>query len=539
MADITTSTAIDTLLQAANAADARTALGLGSVATLASTHVLSRSNHTGTQASTTISDFNAAAAAVAPVQSVNGATGTVNLTKSDIGLGNAENTTDANKPVSTATQTALDLKANLANPTFTGVPVAPTAAANTNTTQLATTEFVTRAKRSDRVSVLDYGAVGNGVTDDTAAFTAAIATGKTVYVPALASGSYRIQSKITLPAGTVIEGDGAKSVLLVATGAITLFDITGNDVRVSGLKIDCTGVSSIVCFKLRNDLAALERIRIADILTWGAATFLQDESSTANIIVNLQILNVTCRTHKGVGVYLRKLYAYGHLERVTIDYVSGTPNGNTGFWLEGNAGCWFNKCDVTGGTVDAGTSNNNGFYFVNCVAVWMVDCMADTVAGIGFWLASGCTFFYLVNCVASLCKSHGFAVESAAVTSTGVTLQNCTASGRAGQAYAPNANGFNLAGDQIAITGGRARANVQAGVNLSSATGVAISGLLAISNGTYGLDSTGTGTVSLCTGVAFRGNTTANARHTGANQHITACQGNSGALISLSGSGTV
>ena len=40
-------------------------------------------------------------------------TGTVaGITKSMVGLGNVDNTSDANKPVSTATQTALDLKAN-------------------------------------------------------------------------------------------------------------------------------------------------------------------------------------------------------------------------------------------------------------------------------------------------------------------------------------------------------------------------------------------------------------------------------------------
>jgi hypothetical protein len=37
-----------------------------------------------------------------------------------VGLGNVSNTSDANKPISTAQQTALDLKANLASPTFTG-----------------------------------------------------------------------------------------------------------------------------------------------------------------------------------------------------------------------------------------------------------------------------------------------------------------------------------------------------------------------------------------------------------------------------------
>ena len=36
-------------------------------------------------------------------------------TKSDIGLGNVDNTSDLNKPISTATQTALDLKENVAN----------------------------------------------------------------------------------------------------------------------------------------------------------------------------------------------------------------------------------------------------------------------------------------------------------------------------------------------------------------------------------------------------------------------------------------
>lgn len=39
-------------------------------------------------------------------------------------------------------QSALDLKAALAGPTFTGVPAAPTAAVDTNTTQLATTAYV-------------------------------------------------------------------------------------------------------------------------------------------------------------------------------------------------------------------------------------------------------------------------------------------------------------------------------------------------------------------------------------------------------------
>ena len=41
--------------------------------------------------------------------------GNVNITKANIGLGNVDNTSDANKPISTATQTALNLKANTAD----------------------------------------------------------------------------------------------------------------------------------------------------------------------------------------------------------------------------------------------------------------------------------------------------------------------------------------------------------------------------------------------------------------------------------------
>lgn len=66
--------------------------------------------------------------AVGDVVSVAGRTGAVVLAKGDVGLANVDNTSDANKPVSTAQQTALNLKANLASPTFTGTVSGVTAA---------------------------------------------------------------------------------------------------------------------------------------------------------------------------------------------------------------------------------------------------------------------------------------------------------------------------------------------------------------------------------------------------------------------------
>ena len=69
------------------------------------------------------------------------------ITKSDVGLSNVDNTSDTNKPVSTATQTALNLKANLAAPTFTGTVVLPstTSIGNVSATEIGYVDGVTSA----------------------------------------------------------------------------------------------------------------------------------------------------------------------------------------------------------------------------------------------------------------------------------------------------------------------------------------------------------------------------------------------------------
>ena len=101
-----------------------------------------------------------------PVSSVAGKTGAVTLVAGDVGLGNVTNESKATMftnaaltgaptaPTATAgtntTQiattafvtTAVSPKANLASPTFTGTPAAPTPTASDNSTKIATTAFV-------------------------------------------------------------------------------------------------------------------------------------------------------------------------------------------------------------------------------------------------------------------------------------------------------------------------------------------------------------------------------------------------------------
>ena len=63
------------------------------------------------------------------------------VTKAQVGLGNADNTSDANKPVSTATQTALNLKANLAT-TYTKTEVDTALGLKVDDTEIASVNLL-------------------------------------------------------------------------------------------------------------------------------------------------------------------------------------------------------------------------------------------------------------------------------------------------------------------------------------------------------------------------------------------------------------
>ena len=89
------------------------------------------------------------------------------IVKGDVGLGNVDNTSDVNKPVSTAQQTALDLKANLASPTFTGTVTVPTP---TNNTDASTKAYVDAAQSAAQVYAdsltVSLSEITDGITAD-------------------------------------------------------------------------------------------------------------------------------------------------------------------------------------------------------------------------------------------------------------------------------------------------------------------------------------------------------------------------------------
>jgi hypothetical protein len=152
------------------------------------------------------------------------------VTVTSLGLENVNNTSDVNKPVSTATQTALDLKAPLASPALTGTPTAPTAAAATNTTQIATTAFV-RAEVAALVnsagSTLDtLGEIANALGNDanlSTTLTTSIATKAPLASPTFTGTVTVAAAGVAFTDGTQTkEGVPSRTPILYKTANYTL-----------------------------------------------------------------------------------------------------------------------------------------------------------------------------------------------------------------------------------------------------------------------------------------------------------------------------
>lgn len=123
-----------------------------------------------------------------PVTSVASKTGDVALTKSDVGLTNVDNTSDANKPVSSATQTALNAKASsvhthaIADVTNLQSTLDAKADASATTAALAGKAATSHTHTASQIS--DSTAVGRAVltATDAAAAQSALAIANTVQV---------------------------------------------------------------------------------------------------------------------------------------------------------------------------------------------------------------------------------------------------------------------------------------------------------------------------------------------------------------------
>lgn len=99
----------------------------------------------------------------------------------------------------------------------------------------------TQAKLREIVSVTDFGAVGDGVTDDTAAFTAALAAADTVFVPDPLT-SYKLTAKIAIGGSQTLVGLNKRTTKLLHSFNGDMFDL-GDGARLENLYLEGQGAT--------------------------------------------------------------------------------------------------------------------------------------------------------------------------------------------------------------------------------------------------------------------------------------------------------
>ena len=191
-------------------------------------------------------------------------------------------------------------KADLAGPTFTGVPAAPTASSGTNTTQIATTAFVTAAV-PDISGKADLA--GPTFTGTPAAPTAAQGTNTTQ----LATTAFVVANALPLTGGTLtgdVTFDEAISIERVKEKAtITNVNTSGTvnfDVKTQAILYHTGNSNGTFTLNMRGDgSTTLDSIMsVNDVLT---VVFVAPQNSASYYCTAIVVDGVTPSTIKWVG----------------------------------------------------------------------------------------------------------------------------------------------------------------------------------------------------------------------------------------------
>lgn len=260
----------------------KASVGLSNVDNIASATLLARANHTGTQSADTLTDGTTNKAFLA----------TERTKLTGIATGATANSADATllaRTNHTGTQSADTLTDGTTNKAFlatertklTGIAIGATAnsadatllsRANHTGTQASTTvtwlqsgtgatSRTAEAKMRDLGAAEDFGAVGDGTTNDSAAFTAGL-TAK-ASLRASASKSYAIKDLAFTNHNTIL---GSNATFLAATGGTNLAALADFNPRISDLYVSSGANASQALFRVKASRGArIENIMAVNV----------------------------------------------------------------------------------------------------------------------------------------------------------------------------------------------------------------------------------------------------------------------------------
>ena len=236
-------------------------------------------------------------------------------------------------------------------------------------------------------SVLGYGAVGDGVTDDTAAFQAALASGCNVYVPA---GSYLISGalSVTTP-GQTIYGDGAQSIIISTSLSGDFIDISAENVTIRDLVLlgSRTATTVVDEFAINALLGSAESLTVQNVRISGTLS-----TTGFNNAIKLdtgndhsKILNCTIERLVGYLTGFGQGVLVGECDDVLVDgcsFIGESQRGRHAVYF--SAGC--SNCKATNNHVESFsyegiTTNSVAPQPVNSNIIVSENTLVDTPAG--------------------------------------------------------------------------------------------------------------------------------------------------------------
>lgn len=237
---------------------------------------------------------------------------------------------------------AVSLEGSMAAPDFT--PVGTGATTRTS-----------HDKFSDLISVKDFGAVGDGLTDDTTAIQNALAAHDAVLIP---KGEFLISATIALTSGQSLIGLGQKSILKTSSNAFSAIQIGENNITVQNFRIE----GGLIGIKVLGDTAEATQNSVSDVQVIGAVTGIQLDgndsterptywNSFTRILIEQPTLHGVHLTKSGAGDTPNA----NHFYNVRV-YSKGASTSGSGFYIEhGSHANSFIDCEanVNGATAQA------------------------------------------------------------------------------------------------------------------------------------------------------------------------------------------
>lgn len=314
-------------------------------------------------------------------------------------------------------------------------------------------------KNRETVSVLDFGAVGNGIADDSGAFNAAISTGKPIHVP---SGDYRINSPIVMVAGTTIFGEGRGTTRLIGgsnnliildtdqSGALNN-NITLSDITLLGY----AGYSGIVGIRLtKAAFFSAKSIYTSGGLDWVLKSYGTSGFSHITDLVMYQGNN--------------GLYFYQSSNFVVMNStLSTTYDANTFKGVDIDSYCdgiELNSINIEGSKYGVHIHNSaggNNYPLSTIMTNVQAGANQNSTDGMGFWIESG-SGIQLNNCIALSSAGNGMLIQAI----DGVTLANTSCVNNGGYGVIVGASGVQIIGG-IFGQNGLLASNTYSGISIN------------------------------------------------------------------------